>query len=141
MRKWSILIVEDNRADVFIIREALENAQIDADFHLVDDGKSATEFIDAVDQDHKIDCPDVVLLDLNLPKKSGSDVLRHLRESNRCKDALVVIVSSSDAPPDRNAVSGLSVAGWFKKASGYAEYMKLGPLVKNLLELKTGGSS
>lgn len=138
MRKWNILIVEDNRADVFIIREALENAQIDADVHVVDDGSSATAFIDAVDQDQEIVCPDIVLLDLNLPKKSGNDVLRHLRRSNRCKEAFVVIVSSSDAPPDRNSVSGLAIAGWFKKASRYGEYMKLGPIVKDLLESKTG---
>jgi CheY-like chemotaxis protein len=133
-RRWNILIVEDNKADVFIIQEALENARIDAALRIINDGSSATEFIDAVDRGDETLCPDVVLLDLNLPRKNVDDVLRHLRDSTRCKDAPVMIVSSSDAPPDRNAVSGLSVAGWFKKPSGYAEYMKLGPLVKDLLE-------
>ena len=136
--KWNILIVEDNKADVFVIQEALKNAHINAAVCIIDDGNLATEFIDAIDRGKEMLCPDIMLLDLNLPKKSGNDVLKHLRNSIRCKGTLVVIVSSSDAPPDRNSVLGLSVSGWFKKSSRYAEYMKLGPLVKDLLEAKTG---
>jgi DNA-binding response OmpR family regulator len=82
-----------------------------------------------------------VLLDINLPKKSGDEVLQHLRHSDRCRHAQVLVVSSSDAARDREVVAGLSVAGYFKKPSDYAEFMKLGPWVKALLEAPGPGDA
>jgi DNA-binding response OmpR family regulator len=76
----------------------------------------------------------LVLLDMNLPKRSGNEVLSHLRQSRRCREARVIIVSSSDAPRDRASVADLAVAGYFKKPSDYAGFMRLGPLVKSVLE-------
>jgi DNA-binding response OmpR family regulator len=80
--------------------------------------------------------PDLILLDLNLPKTSGADVLKHLRESSRCKHAKVLIVSSSTLARDRSSVEDLGISGYFKKPTDYAEFMKLGPLVKALLETR-----
>jgi CheY-like chemotaxis protein len=117
-----------------MIQEALNHADINAAFQIIRDGRAATDFFDAIDRSETTPCPDLMLLDMNLPKKSGDDVLKHLRNSRRCRNSLVVVVSSSDAPLDLHAVSGLSIAGWFKKASDYTEYMKLGLLVKNLLQ-------
>jgi DNA-binding response OmpR family regulator len=105
----------------------------------VKDGYAATNFFDAADADPNAPCPDVVLLDLNLPKKNGAEVLKHLRESRRCKRAQVLIISSSDAPRDRASVEGLGAAGYFKKPSNYAEFMKLGSLVKALVESRPIG--
>lgn len=98
------------------------------------DGDAATKFFDATDADEDAPCPVLVLLDINLPKKSGDEVLQHLRHSPRCRQAQVLVVSSSDAARDREVVAGLSVAGYFKKPSDYAEFMKLGPWVKALLD-------
>jgi DNA-binding response OmpR family regulator len=117
-----------------MIQEAIENAHVHAALRVIFDGSTATEFINEVDQSNEVRCPDLILLDMNLPKKSGDEVLRHLRNSSRCSSVPVIIVSSSDASPDRDAVSDFSIAGWFKKASDYAEYMKLGLLIKNLLQ-------
>ena len=64
---------------------------------------------------------------MNLPKKNGDDVLRHLRARRRCRTASVLIVSSSDTPREQNAMAVLGIAGYFKKPSEYAEYLKLGP--------------
>lgn len=128
------MIVEDNPADVSIVEEAIAEARIEADLAVVRDGQAATDFFDAVDSGKQTTCPDIILLDMNLPKKNGSEVLKHLRGSPRCRHVPVLIVSSSDAPRDRDSVAGLSIAGYFKKVSGYAEFMKLGPIVKGLLE-------
>ena len=137
-----ILVVEDSKTDVFLIREALDSGDVDTNVHVVRDGYAATNFFDAADTDPDAPCPDLVLLDMNLPKKSGAEVLKHLRESRRCKAAQVLIISSSDAERDRAAVEGLSVAGYFKNPSDYAEFMKLGILVKALLEsLPSGGDA
>jgi two-component system, chemotaxis family, response regulator Rcp1 len=132
-QRYRILIVEDNEADVAMIRKAIA-AAVEADLHVVCDGKAATGFFDAADADESAPRPDLVLLDLNLPKVNGDEVLKHMRASTRCRDAMLLVVSSSDALRDQSAVASLGIAGYFRKPSDYAEYMKLGPLVKRLLE-------
>jgi CheY-like chemotaxis protein len=129
-----ILIVEDSKTDLFLIQEAIASAHVNADLHFASDGDAATQFFDSADGDANAPCPNLVLLDLNLPKKHGDDVLRHLRSSPRCGNASVLIVSSSDAARDREAVAGLGVNGYFRKPSDYYDYMKLGDLIKRLLD-------
>lgn len=129
-----ILIIEDSKPDVFLMREAIKKARIDADIDVVQDGHLATQYFDAADANENAPCPDVILLDLNLPKKSGDEVLKHLREKAGFKNVKVLIVSSSDAPRDRATVESFAIAGYFKKPSSYAEFMTLGPIVKDLLE-------
>lgn len=133
----SILIVEDNRADVFLIRESIEKARLDADLYVVQDGEKAIRFFDQADQDPSAPCPVLVLLDINLPKKPGRDVLRHMRQSRRCAKSLVVVVSSSDSERDRAEMGNLGVNGYFCKPSDYADFMKLGELVKGLLDRRS----
>jgi two-component system, chemotaxis family, response regulator Rcp1 len=128
------LIVEDSKTDMFLMREAITSSRIEADIDVVRDGHAATRYFDAADASAGALCPDLILLDMNLPKKSGDEVLQHLRASARCKYAKVLIVSSSDAAQDRRIVEAFAVAGYFKKPSNYAEFMKLGPMVKDLLE-------
>jgi DNA-binding response OmpR family regulator len=136
-----ILVIEDSRTDVFLIHEALAIGEVNANVHVVRDGYAATNFFDAADADPNAPCPDLVLLDMNLPKKNGAEVLKHLRKSRRCKEAQVLIISSSDTVRDRASVEGLSTAGYFKKPSDYGEFMKLGPLVKALIEPPRTGNS
>jgi two-component system, chemotaxis family, response regulator Rcp1 len=120
--------------DVYLVLDALERSQINADLHIVVDGQAATLFVDQADADNSAPCPNLVLLDLNLPKKSGVEVLKHLRGSARCACARVLIMSSSDAPLDRSAVADLAVSGYFKKPTDYGGFMELGPLVREILE-------
>jgi CheY-like chemotaxis protein len=125
--------VEDSKTDAFLIREAIGTAQIDADIQVVTDGEEALHFIDAVEVDQNAPCPALVLLDMNLPRVSGDEVLKHLRSSQRCREAAVLIVTSSDAIRDRDVTAALGIDGYFRKPSDYAEFMKLGRLVKNIL--------
>jgi DNA-binding response OmpR family regulator len=108
-------------------------AGVNADVYVVNDGQQANEFFDKSDADNTAPCPDLVLLDLNLPKESGEDVLRHMRNSRTCKDALVLIVTSSDSGKEREAMRALGARGYFRKPSIYAEYLELGPIVQQLL--------
>ncbi len=123
---------------MFLIREAITAAKVDAAVAVVSDGHQATEFIDQADRGQGAPCPDLILLDLNLPKKDGIEVLRHIRDSAVCKNALVLVVTSSDSASDREAVEKLGFNGYFRKPSVYAEFMKLGPMIRELL---TGGES
>jgi chemotaxis family two-component system response regulator Rcp1 len=136
-RRPSILIVEDSRSDIFLIREAMAEAGIDANLQVIQDGNQATQFFDQADVDENIPCPDLVLLDLNLPKRSGNEVLQHMRQSKTCRNAKVLIVTSSDSLRERQAVDALGCNGYFRKPSEYKEFLKLGDLVKQHLEQRT----
>lgn len=126
-------MVEDNRADIFLIQEALETAAVDAELHIVQDGAAAMAFLDAAEAGMG-PCPNLVLLDLNLPKRSGTEVLEYLRQMTKCRDIRVLIVTSSDSEYDRAAVRKLGANGYFRKPSELDEFLKLGSVVKELLK-------
>lgn len=123
---------------MFLIRQAISAAQVDALVVIVNDGRQAVEFIDKADAGQGVSCPDLVLLDLNLPKMDGIEVLRHMRNSAVCRNALVLVVTSSDSAGDREAVKALGFNGYFRKPSVYAEFMKLAPIIRELLSRASG---
>ena len=125
--------MEDNAADVFLIRSAIQTAEIAADIHVVRDGEQAVKFFEQADNDPTAPCPALVILDINLPKKQGGEVLEQIRRSGRCSGALVIAVSTSDLPYDRENMLRLGANGYFHKPSEYHDFMKLGTLVKDLL--------
>ena len=126
-------MVEDNRADVFLIREAIRVARVNAELHVVSDGEKAIRFFNEVDADPALPCPDVVLLDINLPRRQGGEVLEEMRRSRRCSRALVMVVTSSDSDADRQRMASLGADEYFRKSSEYGDFMKLGEVVKALL--------
>jgi DNA-binding response OmpR family regulator len=131
--RLNILLIEDAEPDVFLVREALKNAGIDFELRVLDDGEKAVDFFDHLDQARDEECPALVLLDLNLPKRTGDQILEHMRHSDRCKDLPVVIVTSSDSPRDKAQVSKLGATQYFRKPSRLDEFMRLGPLVRELV--------
>jgi chemotaxis family two-component system response regulator Rcp1 len=131
--RHQILLVEDNKADVFLLREAIELAHIPADLHVVTDGERAFAFIDEADAHDTAPCPGLVILDLNLPRKTGGEVLEHLRQSRKCRYARVLIVTSSDSEQDKASTAKLGADAYFRKPSGYDAYMKIGEMVKDML--------
>ena len=128
-----ILIVEDNSADVFLIRTAITGANISADLYVVKDGEDAVRFLDEADANDAAPSPALVILDINLPKKQGGEVLKHIRKSRRSGNALVIAASTSDSGGDRDQMTKLGANGYFRKPSEYAEFMKLGDVVRELL--------
>jgi DNA-binding response OmpR family regulator len=128
-----VLIVDDNESDVFLIQEAIEATRLSLTLHVAKDGEQAIRFFDRADAQADTPCPALVILDINLPKKQGGDVLKHMRLSRRCADALVIVVSTSDSMHDREQMRNLGADGYFHKPSAYEEFMKLGDVVKTLL--------
>ena len=128
-----ILVVEDNSADVFLIRQALESAGIKGDVRVMTDGEAAVAYFDSLDKSSSPAYPDIVILDINLPKKTGYEVLQHVRASARCRRSLVLAVSTSDTAKDRDRMIQLGADGYFPKPSQYDAFMRLGALVKGLL--------
>jgi CheY-like chemotaxis protein len=125
--------VEDNSADVFLIRRAIEIAGSQFDIHVARDGEQAIQYIDTADAQDSIPCPAVVILDINLPKKHGGEVLQHLRNSSRCGGTPVIAISTSDAQRDRDTMARLGANAYFRKPSDYHDFMKLHGIVAELL--------
>ncbi len=77
-----ILLVEDNEGDVGLIEEVLEEAKIRNSLHIAEDGEEAMLFLHGEEKFSGSPRPDIILLDLNLPKKDGREVLKEIKEDN-----------------------------------------------------------
>jgi DNA-binding response OmpR family regulator len=128
-----IVVVEDNRADIDLLRYALETAAISAELRILTDGDQAFKYIEDV-VGGKVTCPVLFVLDLNLPKRSGRDVLQRLREARVCKGVPVVVFSSSDAEQDKQAAVSLGAARYITKPSNFEDFLKVGELLKPFIE-------
>lgn len=116
-----------------MVREVIRAESLPLDLHIASDGQFAIDFIEKAETDPNSPCPHLLLLDLNLPKRDGFEVLTRLRESERCRTVPVVIITSSDSPSDRAQAAALGAA-YFRKPPSYEEFMKLGGVLKKLLK-------
>ena len=121
---------------MFLISEAINAANPNVSLEVLNDGEKAIRFFENIDGDDNLICPALVILDINLPKKHGGQVLQHMRKTRRCASAMVLVVTSSDSMRDRETMAKLGANGYFRKPSEYEDFMKLGGLVKELLENK-----
>jgi CheY-like chemotaxis protein len=129
-----VLLVEDNPADANLVEEALEEAHLNCELSVMTNGAQVIEFIERLESDDLQSFPDLVLLDLNLPRIPGAAVLERVRSSPRFNGVKVFIISSSDAPTDRERAMKLGAIGYFRKPSNLTDYMKIGPRVRAILE-------
>jgi CheY-like chemotaxis protein len=95
-----ILLVEDSQTDILMTREALESARVLNRLHVVEDGEQAMDFLRARGAYTGAQRPGLILLDLNLPKKSGREVLEEIKSDDDLKTIPVVILTTSKAEED-----------------------------------------
>ena len=95
-----ILLVDDNPADVRLVREALYESRLRNELHVVGDGEEALAFLQREAGFADARRPDLVLLDLNLPKKNGREVLAEMKSDKILKDIPVVILTTSNSDRD-----------------------------------------
>jgi len=120
------------------VREAIRHENLQIDMHIVSDGQKAIEFIERAENDADAPCPQCMLLDLNLPKVEGFEILRRVRASEKCGSIPVVVITSSDSPSDRSQAAALG-AGYFRKPPSYDEFLKLGAVLRQLVEKQSAG--
>ncbi len=99
-RPIEILMVEDNPGDVRLTLEALKEGKVRNNLHTVADGEEAMNFLRRQGTYSKVPRPDLVLLDLNLPKKNGREVLAEIKDDPDLKRIPVVILTVSEAEQD-----------------------------------------
>lgn len=95
-----ILLAEDNPGDVMLTKKALEQGKLANNLHVVTDGVEALEFLRQDGEYADEPRPDLVLLDLNMPRKDGKDVLRELQDDDDLRRIPVVVLTSSESEED-----------------------------------------
>jgi CheY-like chemotaxis protein len=131
MKPVRVLLIEDNPADIELVREALMAADLDPVLEIAADFEEARGHIQDISL--TVDSPDVILLDLNLPKGSGLELLQMFRASPKFEKVPVIVVSSSSAARDRDRAAQLGASRYFRKPSDLEEFMTLGQLVRESL--------
>ena len=95
-----VLLVEDNPGDVRLTREAFDEAALDVQLHVVTDGEEALSFLGRCGEDDEVPRPEMVLLDLNLPKVDGLDVLETIKADEELRTIPVIVLTGSTAEED-----------------------------------------
>jgi two-component system, chemotaxis family, response regulator Rcp1 len=95
-----ILLVEDNPGDVRLTKEALKEGKVYSNLHTVKDGVEAMEFLRRQGKYAGVPRPDIILLDLNLPRKDGREVLEEIKSDDALKRIPVVVLTTSKAEED-----------------------------------------
>lgn len=103
----TILMAEDNSTDVMLTREALAHAKVLNSLHVVDDGIEALDFLHRRGKHAKAPRPDLILLDLNMPRKNGQEVLAEIKADDSLKHIPVVVLTTSKAEEDVLKAYGL----------------------------------
>jgi len=99
-RPVKILLIEDNEADVRLTKEGIKEAKMLNDLYVVNDGIKAMDFLNHKGEFEDMPVPDLILLDLNLPKKDGREVLEEIKKDPELKQIPVVILTTSEAEQD-----------------------------------------
>ncbi len=120
-----ILLVEDNKGDVGLIQEFLTDAKIGTNLHVAEDGEEAGHFLCHEGKFLDSPRPDIIILDLNLPKKDGREVLREIKENSNLKNIPVIILTTSSAEKDILRVYDLHANAYLIKQLDFDEFMKV----------------
>ncbi len=137
--KYQIVVAEDCKQDLFLIQLALDQEAIPYEMQNFVDGDQVIRHFDAIATDLSLNCPDLVLLDLNMPKRSGEEVFERLRNIPRCEKTPVVVMTSSDSPTDRARARELGAVAFFRKPADLEQFLRIGSLVRDALRWQRRG--
>ena len=117
-----ILVVEDNPGDIRLIKEALNTSSIEPILYFARDGLEATRFLETRMQDG---FPHLMVLDLNLPKKSGFQVLQFVKRNEMLKRIPVIVLSSSQSPDDIAKAYDLQANCFLTKPANFEAFISV----------------
>jgi CheY-like chemotaxis protein len=126
----TVFLVEDNPADVELFRMALQNARVECDLVLFEDGRQVIDRICEADSA----APDLIMLDLNLPKNDGLEILKIIRERPAFARVPIAVLSSSSSARERAKLVSFHVREFISKPPDLEGYMQIGKVVRDLLQ-------
>jgi len=122
IRPIEILLVEDSPTDVLLAQEALEQAKVLNNLHVASDGVEALAFLRREAGYENAVRPDLILLDLNLPRKDGREVLAEIKEDEKLKRLPVVVLTTSKAEEDVHRAYGLHANCYITKPVDFDQF-------------------
>lgn len=125
MTPIEILLVEDNPGDARLAKEALKDSKLANNLYIADDGVEAMDFLNKVGKYSSMPRPDLVILDLNLPKKDGREVLAEIKNDDNLKRIPVVILTISQAEEDILKSYNLHANCFISKPIDLDQFMKV----------------
>jgi CheY-like chemotaxis protein len=129
-----VLLAEDNPADVMVVEEILHQQKAEFEITVASDGQQAIELVRGLDRDTSLPAFDIALVDLNLPRHTGHEVLAEVRKGARTGNIPVIIVTSSRSPKDVKRARELGATEYFEKVADLDAYSALGPLILRTLD-------
>lgn len=124
-RPVQILLVEDSADDILLTEEALGDAKVANELHVVRDGEAAMDYLGGTGELEARELPDIVILDLNLPKKNGRAVLREIKEEETLKQIPVIVLSASGAPEDVFDAYSHHANAYIQKPVDFDEFIRV----------------
>jgi CheY-like chemotaxis protein len=131
-RPIEVLIIEDNQADSHLTTTALRDARIANEVHVVEDGEEAIAFLNQQGVYSSAPRPDLIILDLNLPKIDGFQLLEEMKADARLRNIPVIVVSGSDRASDIARAYDLQIAAYLVKPINVDDYFSAIRAVKEL---------
>jgi len=132
-RAVRILVVEDNVSDVFLLDRALKQQHLLCQLVHLPNGGEALAFVHRQGIHSAAAIPDLILVDLNLSKYTGEDILREIRGATHLSGIPVCVWSSSRSGRDEALLKGLGVCRFITKPAGLDQFMEIGKTIKDLL--------
>lgn len=135
-----IVLAEDNPAEVGLVRLALREVGLQCDLY-IHDGEETIALFEELDTKASPSTVDLLLLDMELPRRCGQEILKSLRSTQNYARTPVIIMTSSEAPVGQAGAGKLAALHYFRKPSNLDEFFQLGTIVRDLLVSKQGSST
>jgi len=132
-KPYEILVAEDNPADIGLVREALRKYEVDCSLNLVYDGAQAIVYINRLHADPETPQLDLILLDMQLPKRTGAEVLRYIRSTERYSRIPVIVMTGGDSTRAGETAESDPGVSYFRKPCDLNAFLELGLMVRRIL--------
>ena len=130
-RPFHILLVEDNVEDIYLTQEAMKESSIPYSLNVVRDGEEAMSYLLRQGKYADIVQPDIILLDLNLPKKNGLEVLKEIKDNPDVRRIPVIVLSTSSAQEDIQKACDLKANCYIIKPINFDKFLKV---IKSIMD-------
>lgn len=122
-RQIEILLVEDNEPDILLTLEAFEDARVPNRLHVARDGVEALRFLRREAEHAAAPRPDLILMDINMPRKNGLEVLREIKADTRLASIPVLMLTTSQADDDVRNSYEFHASGYMVKPVGFENFL------------------
>jgi CheY-like chemotaxis protein len=130
-----ITLVEDTPSDVYLLRKALEEHGVDCTLEVIKDGEQAIRYLGRLAEGVET-APDLIVLDLSLPRYDGLEVLSACRQTSGMEGIPILVLTSSDSPREQARAEQLGISDYVRKPILLDDFMQVGLRIKQLLEPK-----